>query len=200
MGDGPATGTPQFVYVFTGKVYPERAPIQRVELKQDIHLKEAELEGKLHVWIQVSQVTVTFSSEIDVKDLATLKNMAEDIARLAVDIEGYRRGGGFDLEMIQVIPASGDPGIFGCGVGALEQRPSKPDYPDFAAALNAPGGDALRIALADFREGIRVPKDTGFLLLSSRRVSPANFSEGRQRSREAAVLGPNEATAEDPGG
>ncbi len=151
------------VYTFTGKVYPERAPIQRLQLTQQLHHQEAELQGTLHVWIQVSQVTVIFSTKEEVKDLATLKNIAEEFVRLAVDIEGYRRGGGYDVEMIHVIPPGGQaPGVFGCGIGVLEQRSPKPDYPDFAAALNAPGGHTLRIALADFREAIRIPKDTGF--------------------------------------
>lgn len=157
------TSPAQFAYTFTGKVSPERAPIDSLEVTKELNHPEAGLKGTLRVWIQVSQVTVTFSTGDEVTDLATLKNIAEEYVRLVVDIEGYRRGGGYDVEMIQAIPAGGEaPAVFGCGIRVLELRLPKPEYPDFVAALNAPGGHTLRIALADFREAIRAPKDSGF--------------------------------------
>lgn len=122
--------------------------------------------GTVRYRIAASQFIAVCDCDEPEKNILTLKNMIEDGARVQLDIAGFCYGCGFDLEIISVSDSTtGSLNVFSVDVGAVAT---------YAAAqgitvemvftvLNEPTrGEVLRICLANLREAIRVPSDTGF--------------------------------------
>ncbi len=158
------------VYVFSGRVVPERA---EVELKSepfvpfpiDLEVDSESLIGKIRVKVSlnVSQLAVIVETRQEVPEIETLKNLIEQVVRAAVDTYGYLTGRGYDVEITSVVRPDGQLSlVFGVGILELEKTGPERDrsFNDlFELEMESP---QLRQALADLREAIRSPLDTGF--------------------------------------
>ena len=152
-------------YTFTGVVHPERAVVNVSTITWRLDPPAVPIVGKLTVTIAVSQVTAVFEAENEVSDLNTLKNYVADAVRVEVDTLGYLNGCGYEVEIVQLIPAEATtPLVFGVGIPALgsdsSELPSR--FLEIMQVFQDPRGSYLQRCFADLREAIRSPKDTGF--------------------------------------
>jgi hypothetical protein len=152
-------------YTFFGKVHPERCNVSIPELRAIVGELGAEISGELRYWISLSQVTATFVCANQGPNVYTLKNYVEDVIRVALDALGYTLGCGYDLEVTQMIDSMGNPPVvFGVGVPIIERAAGEEavTFDLIVRLFNDTRGGYLQHCLADLREAIRVPKDTGF--------------------------------------
>jgi hypothetical protein len=152
-------------YIFSGRVVPERALLDTSEFLFKAVASVDVPEGDLYIQIIKSQVAARFMCVGSVTNIFTLRNIVEDATRTLLDAVGYHRGYGYDLEIVQMIrPDSSEKRVFGIDVpvlvGACEQ--AGVTFQHIMVALGARDGAYLRHALADLREAIKSPKDTGF--------------------------------------
>jgi hypothetical protein len=95
-------------------------------------------------------------------DLETLKNTIEDLVRAEVDACGYILGRGYDVEITSCLGPEGRHTVFAVGIDEIEQmqieRPLQ--FSDLRPIVME--SRHLRRALADLRQSIRSPFDTGF--------------------------------------
>lgn len=150
-------------YTFTGKILPERAA---VTIAAPISVKAEAREAGMHfeaiIVISVSQILITVkTAEADV-DMETLKNYIDTTVRAVIDTLCYLWGRGYDVEITSAIGADDKNYVFGVGIPILEK--TKNDRPLTLDQLwpLAYQNEHLRHALADLREAIRSPADTGF--------------------------------------
>ncbi|MDA2934010.1 hypothetical protein MYX82_06670 [Acidobacteria bacterium AH-259-D05] len=152
-------------YIFTGRVHPERSAMGfQQPLSAPLKSKDGKDLGNATFWIGVSQVVVMLEVEDDPTDLLTVRNSIEDITRALVDSYGYLTGRGYDVEISVVIdPMHHRSQVFGIDVPELS-RPENEWPIKLADLVDLVGGKSLylRRALADLREAIRAPFDTGF--------------------------------------
>lgn len=123
--------------------------------------------GELLVEIARSQVFAQFSTSGSVANIFTLRNLVEDAVRVLLDIAGYLNGYGYDADIIQYIaPKGAKPPryVFGIDIPVLATSCTQAGVSANAvlAALQKQDGAYVRQALADVREAIKNPKDTGF--------------------------------------
>ncbi|MFH1142070.1 MAG: hypothetical protein V1724_10565 [Chloroflexota bacterium] len=155
-------------YIFSGKVFPERAAVTiRFPYVLDVELPAGMSRINATVLIAASQVSVVVDGEIT--DLETLRNYVELIVRHLVDAYGYIEGRGYDIEISSATLETGDLIVFGVEVAELQKNKTERPVsfneivgllfldPTFSAKLGV-----LRMALADIREAIRSPYETGF--------------------------------------
>ena len=141
--------------VFFGRVIPERAD---VSLSHPITLTDPDPLGFcITISILKSQIHATCSWD-DSVNLLTFKNQLEFQARLVVDILGARERCGYDIEIISALdPETGLHDVF----GVEEDIQVNNDFPEFSKMVEKAGLEpALYVALANFREAIRVPHET----------------------------------------
>ena len=96
----------EFLYIFSGKVFPERADVNISQLNFIIKNEDAKIEGKVCTSIIASQIMAKFECKNKVENIYTLKNYIEDNIRLQVDILGYLIGCGYDIEITSVVEPS----------------------------------------------------------------------------------------------
>ena len=159
--------TGKIQYTFFGKVHPERCnvSVSGMEFQVIFPEVEPEVEGIIRHSISFSQVTATFVSDKPVENPCTLKNIVEDAIRAVLDVLGYTLGCGYDLEIIQMIDSLGSPPVvFGVGIPAINESASRAgiEFANIISLFSDARGQYLQRCLADLREAIRVPKDTGF--------------------------------------
>lgn len=153
-------------YIFTGKVLPERAAVSvTTPLQLKVQAKDADVEFKATISIAVSQVSVVVKTSEETVDIGTLRNYVEHFVRSVIDAYGYISGRGYDIETTSVIKQDGSQIVFGVEVAELEA--TQGERPVSFHDLCGPDGlvyrsEHLRRALADLREAIRSPLDTGF--------------------------------------
>jgi hypothetical protein len=176
-------------YTFTGKVLPDRAAVSLPPTKLDgIETIPGDIGftiNSIHISIAVSQVSVIVATDKQVPDIFTLKNGIEALIRAQVDVFGFLTGRGYDLEITSVTGSDGSFLVFGVGIEELEQAmqlsPNK-----FTELLGLSMSSAyVQLALADFREAIRSPSDTGFYcyrMAETIRQSFAKPEDGDNRS------------------
>jgi hypothetical protein len=153
------------VYTFFGKVLPERANVTISQIAYRLIQPDSGIEGDLIVSIDLSQVTARFISGEEVVDLLTLRNYVHDAIRVELDILGYMNGCGYELEIIQVADSLGNPPvIFGIGIPVLANQNRSIDFVKVMNLFQDNRGNYLRLCLADLREAIREPRDTGFFI------------------------------------
>jgi hypothetical protein len=155
----------EHVYIFSGRVIPERALIDVAEVGFRTIENPDIPQGELHVQILRSQISVRYVGSGEVKNIFTLRNLVEDAVRTILDVAGYHVGYGYDAEIIQVVmPHSSFIHVFGIDVPALAGLVAKSglSIQDIFGALAKSDGNYLREALADAREAIKSPRDTGF--------------------------------------
>lgn len=148
-------------YIFSGKVLPERANVSITPLEINMDAIDADISGIATVSIAVSQVSVVLNTNSD-SSLLTLKNYMEYLVRTLIDAYGYLSGRGYDVEITSVVNPEGNYSVFGVGIPELEN--SQNDRPlSFQQLLTAMAkSQHLHRALADLREAIKSPVDTGF--------------------------------------
>jgi len=158
--------TQSVTYTFFGRVHPERAYATiSPALQFDIVQPDTGITGHLTISVEVSQVLATFVAQSAVADVDTLRNYVQDVVRLELDIFGFITGVGYDVELIQLADSLGSPHrVFGVGIPALEEIPRSVTFEDVLGAFADMRGEYLRRSLADLREAVREPRDTGLFL------------------------------------
>lgn len=156
-------------YTFWGKIHPERTNITLGQLESTLFIdvnKNYRICGQLITSIMCSQISAVFKSDAKVEDIFTLKNAVMDAVRLEVDIVGYIAGCGFELEITGVLLPEGNTIIFGVEIPLLycdyESRRNKFNEIEIIGLFKDESADYLRRCLADLRQAIRTPRDTGF--------------------------------------
>lgn len=152
-------------YPFFGVVHPERAIVSILQLRMDIAAPSANLTGHLSVTVALSQITAVFKTDTPIDNPFTLKNYIEDFIRAIIDALGYAKGCGYDVEIIQMVDDVGNqPLVFGVGIPilAVSDEKSGQVFSDIVQLYVDERGTNLQRCLADLREAIRSPKDTGF--------------------------------------
>ena len=154
-----------YTYIFTGRVIPERAVLDINEIPFKTLASEDVPEGELFIEILKSQISARFLAAIQVRNIFTLRNTIEDAVRMLLDVAGYFNGYGYDVEIVQMVHSDSSlKQVFGIDVPALTGVCEKAGitYNDIFLALLKKDGGFLRHALADVREAIKSPRDTGF--------------------------------------
>ena len=152
-------------YTFFGKVHPERCNVSIAAIQGTIGKPGDALHGVLRYYISLSQVTATFVCDEPIVDIHTLKNHLEDSIRVAIDALGYTIACGYDFEVTQMIDSLGNqPTVFGVGVPVVEKAAAEAgiSFKEIMDLYADARGTYLQRCLADLREAIRAPKDTGF--------------------------------------
>ena len=155
--------TNKYRYIFSGVIHPERATISLPLITMRKIVMDAGFVGNAFISISASQLTVTFESDAEISEYATLKNYIADIVRAIVDAYGYLSGCGYDVEIVKLIP----PGVNQSYVFGVDIPVLKPSESDISAPFNRlmkvyndAGASYIQHCFADFREAIRSPKDT----------------------------------------
>lgn len=152
-------------YTFFGEVHPERCNVSIMELSAQVKSLDGDVDGVVRYSIALSQVTATFAVGRPVQNSYTLKNIIEDVIRVALDALGFILACGYDLEIIQMIDSIGNPPVvFGVGIPAIENSAASAGvkFENIVSSFVDRKGQYLQRCLADLREAIRAPKDTGF--------------------------------------
>lgn len=136
-----------------------------MELHAQVKSLDGDVDGVVRYSISLSQVTATFVVGRPVQNSYTLKNIVEDAIRVALDALGYTLACGYNLEIIQMIDSIGNPPVvFGVGIPAIENSAASAGvkFENIVSIFVDRKGQYLQRCLADLREAIRAPKDTGF--------------------------------------
>jgi hypothetical protein len=155
----------EYTYILAGRVIPERALLDISEVQLQVLASEDVPKGDLFIEVIKSQISVRFLASGEVRNIFTLRNIVEDAARMLLDVTGYFAGYGYDAEIVQAVRSNtSEKYVFGIDVPALAAVCEKAGIAinDIFAVLSKPDGYYLRRALADVREAIKSPKDTGF--------------------------------------
>lgn len=150
---------------FFGRVHPERAAVSIKLPGFSVKLIDTGggLSGEFTTSIELSQVHVLYFSEQEEFCLATLKNVVEDSIRLQVDILGFTSGCRYDVEITHACNLmTFEESIFGVGIPVLMDRQNK-RFEELLPLFSRKESDYLRRCLADLREAMGQPKDTGEL-------------------------------------
>ncbi|MCL5037226.1 MAG: hypothetical protein M1269_08945 [Chloroflexi bacterium] len=151
-------------YIFSGKIFPERANVNIPASKSygRFQTSNAVYDFEASLSIQVSQVSVIVNLSDDTIDLETLKNIIENLVRGEVDIYGYLSGLGYDVEITAVVEPNGNHRVFGVGIQSLHEAKDERPF-SYKETWEIVGKSPfLQHALANLRESIKVPHDTGF--------------------------------------
>jgi hypothetical protein len=155
----------EYTYILTGRVIPERALLDVSEVTLKVLASEDVPEGDLFIEVIKSQISVRFLASGEVRNVFTLRNIVEDAARMLFDMAGYFAGYGYDAEIVQAVRSNtSEKYVFGIDVPALAGFCEKAGLTvnDIFAALSKTDGYYFRHVIADVREAIKSPKDTGF--------------------------------------
>jgi hypothetical protein len=152
-------------YLFFGRIIPERALLSVSEVSFGIDSSSDVPAGRLYIEIILSQVSARFLSEGDVTNVFSLRNLIEDATRQILDAVGYCYGYGYDLEIVQMLRSDHtDKQVFGIDIPALKGKVEGAGIglPDVMKLWSHGDSQYFRHALADLREAIKSPRDTGF--------------------------------------
>jgi len=148
-------------WTFFGRILLERIPLS---------VEGPELTGEAlgvryrsKVLIRYGQFIALVTIENGQTDIETLRNLLENDVRILTDLIGYLRGGSFDVDFVSAVSDDGSSVTFGITNPALlgaRQGPLGEIDSDLlrSVALDTPA----RMVLANFREAVRSPVDTGF--------------------------------------
>jgi len=155
-------------WIFHGTVLPERAGLDiSSPVKISFSAEEAGISGEAILSVGASHVSIVVSSDDTEADLETLRNYVDYVARSTVDVYGYLSGRGYDLEISSVVDRDGRQTVFGVGIEDIEnlQQERPLVFQEVLGLMSR--SHSLPRALADLREAIRSPWDTGFLCYRS---------------------------------
>ena len=167
----------EHVYVFTGRVLPERTHVtigNGNPIVYTVRRDDWGLDCTVAISVAAAQVSALVESSNPIDDLATLKNVIADIVGTVIDAYGYREGRGYLVELTSLTLQDGHLEVYGVEIGALQaSRDERPLelHPLLFNVLSDGAGDtpgiayhrqSLRYALADLRQAILSPPDTLF--------------------------------------
>jgi hypothetical protein len=150
-------------YHFVGRVTPERASVTLDGLGAiTLTIPQEGWTGTVTVSVICSQLSLIFTGDVEISDMATLKNIAQEFAQSLVDTLGYAWGRGYVVEITAVSTSHGQHTVFGVGFPVLENAQAERPLPVEQVLLLTIGNQWLRRALGELRGAIREPSDTGF--------------------------------------
>jgi hypothetical protein len=152
-------------WTFYGRVLPERVPITWYVPVCASAKGPFGIAFDYRLSIIDSQVIVDITVTAGTPDTATTRNLAENCIRAVTDLVGYKRGIHFDVDIVSgVCRETGQWEVFGIGIPVLVARRRPEDLGpidgNLVAAVHC--DISAQMALADFREAMRVPVGTGF--------------------------------------
>ena len=157
-------------WFFFGRVTPERFPL-RAEIPEATYSQpDLGLVYASHVGIADGQFVADVRVTQGDADIDTLRNLVQGSIRQFTDLIGYQNGFAFDVEVISA--ASRDTGercVFGVTIPVLSERRGGvfTNAVDGALLIAVGQSHGAQIALANFREAIKVAADTGFFCYRS---------------------------------
>lgn len=154
-----------FTYVFTGRVLPERVIVSISEFKFEIPGLPGLPRGTLFIEIIQSQIFARFISDNELEEEFTLRNLIEDVSKSLLDALGFFKGYAYDVEIVHAMrPDTGGKRVFGIDIPILKGACDAEGVTlgHIFAVVLAQNGIFFRRALADLREAIKSPQDTGF--------------------------------------
>lgn len=151
-------------YVFTGKLIPELGNIRfNIFIPLHMHAVDAGLQFNIIISIFNSQISATVKDVNGSFDLQFLRNYVRDVIRVFVDTLNYIYGCGYDIQITTVIDVNtGQQTVFGAGIPELFEAQSERPLAIEKVCSLAQNSPLLCRALANLREAIRQPNDTGF--------------------------------------
>jgi len=157
-------------YTFFGKVLPERACVGlQADNSDPIPIPMTTPNYSVQISIALSQVSAVVDSENEIRDTATLKNDVEYHVRFLVDLIRFTKAYGYDVEITSMINPNGKLRIFGVGFDPLTKADGERPLQLQELINVANKSPGFRTAIADLREAIRMPWDTGFFAYPSNR-------------------------------
>lgn len=179
-------------YHFIGRVHPERAWLtvsERLSVTHQIKGWNATESGEIKASIQIDHAQLHVVIEeppawvVPNDDDATLKTLAEQIAREAVDAACFTHASGFDVEIVCGWKEGKMAKTYGIEIREVfalaAQSPVKFQML-FDECVRTP---ALARALGDFREAIRSPSDTAFCCERALESLARYFSDEAQANK-----------------
>lgn len=157
--------TRTFTYIFGGRVLPERVVVTISEFKFDVPASHGIPEGTLFIEILASQILARFVCQTELEVEFTLRNLIEDASKSLLDALGFYKGYAYDVEIVHVVrPDTSGKRVFGIDIPVLKDICDSEGVTlgHVLAGVLAPSGIYFRRALADLREAIKSPQDTGF--------------------------------------
>ncbi len=152
---------PKYKYTFFGKVLPERACVEfQTDNSSPISIETPNYS--VQISIAFSQVSAVVNSESEIQDTATLKNKVEQHVRFLVDLIGFTKAYGYDVEITSMVNPSGKLQVFAVGFGSLTEAVGERPLRLKELINVANKSPEFKTAIADLREAIRMPRDTGF--------------------------------------
>jgi hypothetical protein len=155
-------------WVFFGRVLPERIPL-RIGLPTPLgwssEVKEIGLKYNAEFRCADGQIVAHATVTEGETDVHTLRNLVEQSIRAYVDAIGYVEGLNYDLDFISAASLeTGEGTIFGIKIPVIAEArdPKKLGTISSDLLIAVISEPAAQIALADFREAMRVPAGTGF--------------------------------------
>ncbi len=183
-----------FTYIFYGVVIPERLGLTLSPVSGHVKFPDVEFDLGVTLSIHQSQISVAAHSDTEVKDIATLRNCIDTIARSLVDAYGYAARKGLDMEIrLAVCANNGLSPEFEYRTGSnfswTEETEKK--YEEVAEVLFSVGSnsasitDPLRRALGDVGRAYRMPHDTGLFAYRAIESLRQHFvnSEDKEKTR-----------------
>lgn len=151
-------------FVFAGRVHPERIAL---EISSPIELiigrKDENVEYKLVIFVQDSQINVSVeTSDLNV-DMDSLKNLVKAQVSSLIDIYGYLNGRWHEVEMTTALNIeTNEMTVFTIEIPVIAG--SKSERPCTYVELFGLGAqfNQLRRALASLRLAMALPDETGF--------------------------------------
>jgi hypothetical protein len=175
-------------WVFTGSVNPARLSVSLPQYQIDGDFPEGRYQA--NIVVHKSIISATFNIDF-VINIQTFRNYAETSIRHLVDMEGYRIGIPLDVDLQFVRSANGLTHFFrvSCEEAMLADRRPLPIMHG-EAADRLLRDRSIPPILADFREAMRRPVNTGFhsyraieTMMQSVRPAGSSAADGWRRLR-----------------
>ena len=173
--------------IFSGKILPERA---QVNISDPIILEipgdkfRPNFKTQLNIYMnQVIASVEVGSKEINIADI---KSELERVVRSFIDLIGYLHGHSYDVEITSVWSSQdGSVRVFGIDLpvidGSKEDRASR--FPDLIPLMcKTPN---VQQVLANLRESMRIPSDTGFFCYRAIENVMQGFREESENKKKA---------------
>jgi hypothetical protein len=149
--------------IFFAKVLPERFTLTASEIRYRSTVPEFNLSYEAHLSIHVSQMVIQLTVDDSHPDLETLRNIVELDVRGFVDFYGFLHGVRFDVDMVSVVDDTGNWRVFGIEIPILRANLRGKEDEILKKYLSvAVGRPECKIVMADFREAMRNPPNTGY--------------------------------------
>lgn len=176
------------IWLFIGRILPERNPVSVIVPQSTARADDFGLKFRCQVGISRGQMLVNVTITEGKIDIFTLKDLIESQVRSTIDLIGYLRGEIFDVDLVSVhSPQSGFCHVFESAIPVLLER--RKDFPSAIDTnlLSAIGENTVaQIVLANFREAMRIPTDTGFFCYRAIEAMMQSMKGSDEESESAA--------------